>query len=69
MSVFINENFSPHSVVTVSFEGDEMIQFIGENVSPKQVCVVLSHTDLEREIVVTVSTEEGTASGMFLQLL
>ena len=40
-----------------------MIQFIREDLSPKQICVVLSHTDLERDIVVTVSTEEGTASG------
>ena len=55
--------FLPISVVTVSFEGDEMIQFIREDLSPKQICVVLSHTDLERDIVVTVSTEEGTASG------
>ena len=40
-----------------------MIQFIREDLSPKQICVALSHTNLERNIVVTISTEEGTASG------
>ena len=46
-----------------------MIQFISENASSKLICVVLSHTDLERDIVVTVSTEEGTASGNVYTLL
>lgn len=52
-----------HAVVTVSFKGDEVIQFVNEELSSTQVCLTLSHTELQRQITVTVSTEEGTASG------
>ena len=40
-----------------------MIQFISESSLSKQVCINLSHSDLQREIVISVGTEEGTASG------
>ena len=50
-------------VVTVAFEGDTMIQFVNESLLFKEVCLNISHTNLQREIVVIVSTEEGTASG------
>lgn len=55
--------FFIHIVVTVSFKGDEVIQFVNEELSSTQVCLILSHTELQREITVTVATEEGTASG------
>ena len=59
----VNDFLPIYIVVMVSFEGDDMIQFVSEDLSSKQVCVLLSHTELQREITVTVATEEGTASG------
>lgn len=47
----------------MSFTGDEVIQFVSEELSSTQVCLTLSHTELQRELTVTVATEEGTASG------
>ena len=53
-------------MVAVFFDGDGMIQFVNESLLLTEVCLNVSHTDLQREIVVTVATEEGTALGNVL---
>ena len=49
-------------VVEVAFEGDGT-RFVNEEDTSIQVCLVLSHSDLEREITVTVAPREGSATG------
>ena len=54
------------TAVQVTFEGDE-IRFVDESSESIQVCLNLSHSDLQREITVTVFIEEGDANGRVLQ--
>ena len=51
-------------MITVAFEGDTMIQFVNESLLFKEVCMNISQiANLRRDIMVIISTEEGTASG------
>lgn len=47
----------------VIFEGAEIVQLFDESSAVIQVCLNLSHSDLQREISVTISTEERNANG------
>ena len=51
------------TAVQVTFEGAEMVQLFNESSAVIRVCLNLSHSDLQREITVTISTEEGNANG------
>ena len=39
------------------------MQSVVENEGPEEVCIVLSDTNLEREIIITVATQSDTATG------
>ena len=49
--------------VHIGFTEDSMIRFVNESASEIQVCLILSHSNLEREITVTIASEEETATG------
>lgn len=49
--------------VSVGFAGDGMIQFVNEALQSVEVCLNLSQVELQREVIVNVSSNEATASG------
>ena len=55
-----------YAVVTVSFDGQETVQFVNESLLLTEVCLNVSHTNLERDITVTIDTVQGTAQGNVL---
>ena len=47
--------------VIIGFAGGAMIRFVNESSSQIEECVVLSHFNLQRELIVTIVTEEESA--------
>ncbi|CAI7989329.1 hypothetical protein GBAR_LOCUS188, partial [Geodia barretti] len=48
--------------VIIGFAGGAMIRFVNESSSQIEECVVLSHFNLQRELTVTIVTEEESAT-------
>ena len=49
--------------VEILFEDEDMIQFVNESLSSIQLCLVLSHSEIQRNISKTIAPEVGSASG------
>ena len=56
-------------MVTASFEQNDTILFVAEDMPSLEVCIILSHTKLQRQVIVTVATEAGTAKGIIVDYI
>ena len=63
MLTFVLLFFFLCTAITAAFDG-EFPLFVEERARPLELCISLSHTDLQRDIVVTLATESGTATGI-----
>ena len=41
------------------------MQTVLENETSVEVCVILSHTNLQRDVIVALATQSGTATGKY----
>ena len=49
--------------VEILFEDEGMIQFVNESLSSIQLCLFLSHSEIQRNISITIAPGVGSATG------